>query len=91
MGRTVRELLDSMDAVEFQHWVTLYQLDPWDEQRADLRAAQTTAMILSCHTGKWQPPSDFLPKYGAQQSEPMDDDQLLLMGMKMAAISAGRT
>lgn len=91
MGRTVRELLDSMSAVEFQNWLAYAEVDPWDEQRADLRAAQTTAMILSVNTGKWQAPSDFVPKYGPVNTEPMDDDQLLLMGMKLAAMGGSGT
>jgi hypothetical protein len=82
-------MLDAMDAVELQHWLAYAEIDPWDEQRADLRAAQTTAMILSVHAGKWHPPSDFLPKYGPVESEPMDDEQLLLMGMKLAAVCGG--
>jgi hypothetical protein len=91
MGRTVRELLTSMSAAELQHWIAYAELDPWDEQRADLRAAQVTAMLLSVNTGKWHPPSDFLPRYGPASTEPMDDDQLLLMGMKLAAMGGSRT
>lgn len=38
-GCTVREAQARCDADEFAYWLAFYRLDPWDEGRADRRAA----------------------------------------------------
>lgn len=64
MGRTVRELLDDLDAAELHEWIAYYGLDPWTEDRADLRAGVVAAVIANTHTKKGRfKPSDFMPKY----------------------------
>lgn len=52
-----------------------YVVDPWGEERADLRAgiiASTTANVMG---GSKEPlrPADFMPNYNDDKSEPEDE------------------
>ena len=60
MGRTPRELLASVDAVELEELWIAYQLSPWSDDRADLRQAIGTAVVANSNRGKNVPP--FAPK-----------------------------
>ncbi|MDQ7019612.1 MAG: DUF4035 domain-containing protein [Robiginitomaculum sp.] len=52
LGCTVRELLARIDARELAEWQAYYRLEPFGEERADWRQAQTTAMIANVNLGK---------------------------------------
>lgn len=41
----VGAMLRSMSGREFVEWMAFYQLEPWGEERADLRQAFTTKML----------------------------------------------
>lgn len=80
MGRTLGELGESMTADEFGLWLALYQVDPWGEQRADLRAgivASTVAnyagMARSKSAGAAKP-SDFMPYIEKRETEAVEHD-----------------
>lgn len=63
MGRTAAELEATLSHAEFIEWAAFYRLDPWGEQRADLRAAQIAVATLAPHTPKGSPlpnPRDLL-------------------------------
>ena len=72
MGRTLQELGESMTADEFGLWLALYRVDPWGEQRADLRAgivASTVANYAGMQRSKSAgaaKPTDFMPYMGKQ-------------------------
>lgn len=90
MGRTVRELLDGMDAIEWQHWVAYHNLDPITEDRADLRTAQVCSTLANVMTTKGGfKPSDFMPDFTPQQVVEVDDDELLRQGMRFVAAFGG--
>jgi hypothetical protein len=91
MGRTVRELMLSMDAIEFQDWKSVYEADPWSEERADLRAGIIASTVANCLTDKssWMP-SDFMPEYGTQpEPEPKSMEELRDIAIRMAAMMGG--
>lgn len=89
MGRTVKELLTDLDAAELQDWFAYYALDPWDEQRADLRAGTIAAVIANTNSKKKFKPSDFMPKYEpAKKQTPAD---LKAMAMRWHAVLGGTT
>jgi hypothetical protein len=68
MGRTVRELLDGMDMPEFMRWVAYHELDPFGEERGDLRAALVASVVANVHsTGRTFKPSDFMPRFGQRR------------------------
>lgn len=74
MGRTVRELLDDLDAGELHEWFAYYALDPWTEDRADLRAGVVAAVIANVNSkrGKFKA-SDFMPKYEPPRTRSSSD------------------
>lgn len=90
MGRTVRELLDSLDAAEFQEWLAYYGLDPWTEDRGDLRAGIIASTVVQALGGKAKA-ADFIPTYGPPpERAPMTDDQMWDQAVKLAAMFRGK-
>ena len=64
---TVRELLERLDAQELAEWTAYADLEPWGEERADLRSGIHAAATVNLWRGKGQRPaqaSDFMPKFG---------------------------
>lgn len=58
----VDQLLADITERDFQRWLTYYQVEPWGEQRADLRSAIIACTIANCSGSKkrWKP-KDFMP------------------------------
>lgn len=50
----VDRFLDELTPEQFDEWLALYQLDPWGEQRADLRIANLALAVESmlAHFGR---------------------------------------
>lgn len=79
---TVAELGDRMSSRELSEWMAYYQIEPWGEERADLRQAMTTsatANLLQSQSKhpKWTKPADFMllsQKQESADSEPSPDD-----------------
>ncbi len=57
-GCTVRELLARIDARELAEWQAYFRLEPFGEERADWRQAQTTAMLANVNLAKNAKPID---------------------------------
>lgn len=62
----VAELLDRMSSREFSEWMAFYEIEPFGEERADLRQALTTSAVhnsIQAQTKrpKWTKPEDFMP------------------------------
>ena len=57
---TVADLSQRMTALEEAHWIEYYRMEPWGEERADMRSAQVTAMIHNTNAKKPKPLSDFM-------------------------------
>jgi hypothetical protein len=57
---TVKELLERMDSRELTEWRAYYNIDPWGEERADLRQAQTSAIMASAFDKKQWQVKDFM-------------------------------
>jgi hypothetical protein len=77
LGVTRRELLRRVTSIEMSEWYAYYCVDPWGEERADLRQAITTAMIANVNRGKDDKaftPEDFMPftKKNKERSKPQD-------------------
>ena len=63
---TVGELLSRISSRELTEWQAYYSLDPFGEDRADLRAgiiAATTANMLRAKGAKGYKPQDFMPRF----------------------------
>lgn len=66
LGRTVQELRASLSYTEFQEWCLYYQIEPWGESRADLRAGIVASTVANVHSlfmaGEARHvPADFMP------------------------------
>ena len=61
LGKTVREIEDTMPASELTEWALFYQMHPFGEFRADLRAGIVASVIAQTAGNKTAKPSDFMP------------------------------
>jgi hypothetical protein len=88
MGRTVRELLEDLDASELHEWIAFHAIDPWTEERADLRAGVIAATIANAHSRKGRfKPSDFMPRY--ETPKPRSGADLKAMAQRWNALLGG--
>jgi hypothetical protein len=92
LGRTVRELERTLSNAELAEWVAYYDVNPWDEWRADLRAgivASTLANVHSSKKGKFKP-RDFMVDFSKRgHREPKTPEQLRQMAIKITAMLGG--
>lgn len=49
MGRTVKELLASIDSKELAEWMAYYQIQPFGEEIKDMRAGIIAEMLANIH------------------------------------------
>lgn len=72
-------LLSSMSAEMFAEWAAYAEIEPWGEERADLRAGIVSSVIANTHRGKGQPltPKDFMPTFDAPVTEAQPWEVLL--------------
>ena len=69
----MRELLGRTTSAELAMWAAYYQIDPWDDMRADLRSgvvASTIANVNRRKGAKAFTPKDFMPDFKRQEKEP---------------------
>ena len=65
-------MLAEMTSAQFAEWMAYAQLEPWGEERADLRAgiiASTMANSMRSKKGKPFKPQDFMPKFEPEDEE----------------------
>ncbi len=82
-------MLAEMTSAQFAEWMAYAQLEPWGEERADLRAgiiASTQANVMRGKKGKPFKPQDFMPTF-----EPENEDvaQARLLARARAALGGG--
>ncbi len=64
LGKTVGELSEELSDAELQEWMAFYRLEPFGEERADLRAGIVAATVANANRGKRGrvlKPTDFMP------------------------------
>lgn len=64
LGCTIRELEARMSSREFSEWIAYSGIEPWGEDRADLRAGILASLTANINRGKGAKPfrpSDFMP------------------------------
>lgn len=83
MGRTIQELRAVLSYAEFQEWCWYYQIEPWGEDRADLRAGIVASTIAN-YAGKLRAegadpaiPADFMPYLDRPEHAPQAEAQTL--------------
>lgn len=68
----MRELLLRLDSRELTEWMAFWQLDPWGDSRADLRAGVIASTIANVHRGadtRPYKPMDFMPYAQRDENE----------------------
>ena len=79
-----------MPYAEFIQWIARYQLSPFGDERADLRAGIVASTVANCHAtrrSKAFEPADFMPKFegsAKRGTERMSDAE---MAAKFAAFA----
>ena len=73
LGRIdVDDMLAEISSAQFAEWLAYARLEPWGEERADLRAGIVASTIANVNRGKGQKaynPQDFMPKFEQETEE----------------------
>ena len=64
-GCTLQEAMSRCDSRQYAEWRAYYEVEPWGEERADLRSAIIACTIANVHRGKGKAfePGDFMPEF----------------------------
>jgi hypothetical protein len=82
-----------IDSAEFSEWLAFYQVDPFGEERADLRAGINSAVIANIHRGggiKAFTAADFMPQFDRQEVTQTPEQMMAVMLAVDAAQQARR-
>jgi len=83
-----------MSAAELVHWFALYDVDPWTEDRSDLRSAIQCAVIANSLSSKGGIEIEsFMLKFQTQHQQPAtetDDELLKLAGLRWCSMMGGK-
>ena len=93
---TVAELLDRMSSREFGEWMAFYEIEPFGEERADLRQAMTTSAVhnsiqAQAKHPKWTKPEDFM--VFSEKAQPKSDTKPVapeVLKGKLLAFAGGK-
>ena len=89
---TVREAQARCDSHEYAEWQAKYEIDPWGEDRADLRAgiiASTIANVNRESKRKAFVPRDFMPDFDSKPKPAQSQREMAaVMGQLMAKQNA---
>lgn len=82
VGKMLREEMTSAD---FAMWEAYYAVEPWGEERADLRAGIIASTQANCHRTKGAAfkPSDFMPQFDKPKQSPQQVRSVIEMGFRM--------
>ncbi len=64
LHRTVGQLSEELSEREFQEWMVVYSIEPFGDERADLRAGIVASTVVNVNRGKRghrAKPTDFMP------------------------------
>ncbi len=92
MGRwDVDALLDELPARALAEWQAYYLVEPWGEERADLRAGIVASTVANVHRDPKQAafePADFMPQF-AEPEPPGDAGTLAEKWARVVAAFGG--
>jgi Protein of unknown function (DUF4035) len=65
LGKTVRQLQAEISSAEFSEWLAYNMIEPFGEERGDLRAGIIACTFAQANAkkGKRFKPEDFMPKF----------------------------
>ena len=87
---SVKRAQTEIDAAELREWMAYYSLEPWGQERGDLRAGIIAATMANLKRGKSSKaftPKDFMPKYDLppRRKQTVDDVRNILRAFTKAA------
>lgn len=83
-------MLAEISSRDFAEWMAYSRLEPWGEERDDLRMGIIASTIANANRGRNQKPyraTDFIPSF---EQETEDEAQSRLMAKAMAALGGKR-
>ena len=72
LGKSIKELMNSMTTKEFYAWRSYYQQRPFGDLRSDYRMALNTQTLISPYLKQGRPLQDFVLNFG--ESLPSEDE-----------------
>lgn len=74
LGCSVREAQERIDAHEFAEWLAYYALEPWGEERADLRAGIIASTVANGSRDAKKRPrpfraTEFMPQFDRPEAD----------------------
>lgn len=76
---SVKRIQKEIDAAEFVEWMAYNQIDPFGEDRADLRNAITSMSVArGAGAGKNLKVSDFMPTFDKKKAQTVDEMKAVL-------------
>lgn len=82
-------LLAELSSQQLAEWIAYFQLEPWGEERADLRAGIVASTIANVNRSAKQrkafEPKEFMPRFDAEPEAP-ETSALRLMAQMRAAL-----
>lgn len=79
LGKTRRELLDSIDSEEMTLWMAFERVDPFGQERADYREALPWSVYFNSRrnpNSERCKPSDFMWQYSPEATEEQTPEQV---------------
>lgn len=79
-----------MPAAQFAEWLAYYSVEPFGEERADLRNAILCRLVANALRGKGRRAEveDFMPKFGRDE-ETSDEARMIEAAKALARVSPG--
>ena len=72
---------------QYSEWRAYYEVEPWGEERADLRSAIIACTIANVHRAKGRTfaPSDFMPEFNKPIKERQTQAEMIAVMTQFAA------
>jgi uncharacterized protein DUF4035 len=90
LGCTVAELLERVDAFELLEWQVFYALDPFDETRADRRAARIAQVVYNMMRGANTQPAQLDQFLLYKEATPEETPQQTAQRLRSQLLATGR-
>ena len=80
------EAQERISSAEYTEWLAYYQIEPWGDERADLRNGILCALTANMHRSKGRKfkAGDFMPKFGKDKraaTQSVDDARRVMMSL----------
>ena len=88
---TVREAQNRINAREFAEWIAYDHIEPFGEERADMRAGIISSTIANSVRGRNRrayKPKDFMPQYDKQTKRQNQGDMMIVWKQFVGAQNA---